>query len=178
MGRYRTCVGCAFEGVACGERDKLRDAIAGLSVTSVKWKCEWRRPKFAPGDPVFVSIVTHWGRDDDGVDHAELATFPGVYIDQAKAPSKAIVFIAPGTPSVQGETAFTPVRDGNGFCRLSQSYLTRREGVPDHVCDVCSNPVTLLGHADHCRHWPGPVLPGDDRAVVIIDADFDIGAFA
>jgi hypothetical protein len=160
MGRYRTCIGCAFEGMACAERDKLRDSLAGLGVTSVKWKCDWRKPRFLPGEPVFVSLVTRWGRDEHGDDFASTDTFPGVFVQQAKAPSKAIVFIAPGALSVHGEP-FTPVRDGNGFCRLSQSYLSRREGVPDHICKYCSNPVAALGHADYCERatYTAPAEP-------------------
>lgn len=150
MSKFRTCLGCLFEKQACGERDKMRDKTAGLGITSMKWRCGWRRSKYRPGDLVNVSIVTHyWGQDDDGRAHMSTDTFHGVVIQVAAVPSKAVVFIQPGALGVHGE-AFQPSKDGNGFCRLPVAYLAPREGVPEAICAHCQNPVSLLGHAEHC----------------------------
>lgn len=151
MSKYRTCTGCKFEGLPCGERDRMRDKTAGLGITSMKWKCDWRKPKFKPGDLVQVSIVTHYhGQDDEGRAHMSTDTFPGIFIQNAKVPSRAIVFIKPGTVGNGGDEEFYPSKDGIGFCRLPLSYIAGREGPPEHVCSHCQNPISILGHADHC----------------------------
>lgn len=150
MSKYRTCVGCKFEHLPCGAREQMRKKTARLGITSMKWKCDWRRVKFSPGDLVQVSIVTHYrGQDDEGRSHMTTDTFPGIFIQQAKVPSKAIVFIRPGALGNSGEE-FTPSNGGVGFCRLPVAYISARDGIPEHVCAHCQNPVSILGHADYC----------------------------
>lgn len=151
--RYRTCLGCKFEGLPCGERDVMRAKVAGLGITSVKWKCDWRRPAFKPGDLVTVCILMFEDPNDYGSYALSFENFDGIFIRDATGSTKKIVYIQPGTIGDE-DSPFDPKGGGTGFCKLPRAYIKPRDGVPEHVCEYCENPSRILGHQEHCRYHP------------------------
>ncbi len=52
MTYYHPCKNCAVSAQACPRRLQIKSAISGLSVTSLKFKCEIRQPRFEAGQRV------------------------------------------------------------------------------------------------------------------------------
>ncbi len=141
---YRTCCGCVTEGQTCEARDRVRAQIRGLGVTSIRWKCGHRIPRFVVGDPVWAQTVTdHAGEYVDGEQFRD--DYPAVVIRDLG--SKMLVFIESGAPGRDyGDGApFQPSR--NGFCKVSLSRITKRDGERVDVCPYCEWPAPK-GHQD------------------------------
>lgn len=146
---YRTCAGCLFAKGPCGEREKLRQKLTGLGLTSVKFKCGWRRPEFRPGEAISISMITY----DDGYDAGSWCEYvDGYFVGDTSASSKVLVFAIPQSVSevFGGEIELR----NNGYMRLSRSYVKRREGVPASFCKDCGNLSAISGHTEWCKHHP------------------------
>ena len=52
MAYYHPCKNCAVDPSECAVRQKIKDQIAGLSVTSIKFKCKERTSRFRQGQRV------------------------------------------------------------------------------------------------------------------------------
>lgn len=59
---YAPCFNCDVKKAECLRRIELRAALAGLSVTSVKFRCDVRKAKFEPGQRVAFT----WTLFDNG----------------------------------------------------------------------------------------------------------------
>ena len=149
MAVYRTCTGCLFADGPCAERDKMRAKIAGMGITSLKWKCGWRRPKFSAGEPVHISMITY-GDEYDGGSWCELVD--GYFVSECTTSNKVLVFAIPESvaSTFDGEVALR----NNGYMRLSRSYVQRRQGVPASKCSSCGNLSSATGHSEWCKHHP------------------------
>lgn len=148
MTAFRTCVGCHLHGLQCEARDGLKAALAGLSITSVKWRCKSRRPMFAPGDPVWARTVADYG------DETTRDDFPATIIRLLG--TSALVFISQGSESRGGYIFET---SGNGFCKLPLSRLFERDGAKETLCRYCDAPASH-GHIPgySCSMEFGPAL--------------------
>ena len=138
---YRTCVGCIQQGQPCETRDKLRDKLKGLGVTSIKWKCSARVARLKRGDAVWAYTI------DGSNEYADNGSpfydyFPAVVIKQTG--SKMLVYIKPGVAGRDLDNT-TFKTDKNGFCKTPLSRLTQRDGDAEEVCRFCDLPASL-GH--------------------------------
>lgn len=149
---YQTCIGCVHGTGYCHEREATKAKVKGLGVTSLKWKCKFRRPVYEPGEAVWVSLFVGMYEGDWGIETPDYADFPGVVI-RLKG-SKAIIFVEPACMCRYGEYAFAPRNDGNGHVKVSLIHVKRREAVREHVCKGCERIVRLAGHEDYCRYMP------------------------
>lgn len=150
---YRSCQGCAFAKAQCEHRDKLRSSLAGLGITSVKWKCGARKPLFTTGDAVWaftVSSMTNADRYDDGEPYRD--TYPGFIVDMLG--TRALVYIAPGAP---GEDYPDIKFEGDGFCKLPLARLKPRAADHEDICPACQRPASA-GHAPAYSCNPLPEL--------------------
>lgn len=146
---FRTCAGCRF-AADCDEQRQFSASIKGLRITSVKWRCAKRRPKFEIGAPVWATVAIG-PTDDDG--RPFFASFPGNVVGYP-VPTKAMVFIRPDAPSQNGKYSFEP--RARGFCKLSLSRLQKRDsGEPCLVCEICQMP-DFQGHDDSCPRGAAP----------------------
>jgi len=152
---YRTCFGCVHGTGACQVRDDVKRQISGLGVTSLKWKCKWKRLAFRPGDAVYVETI---GYQPEGDEDVYISSWRATVI-QSKG-SQLICFIEPGTLD-DGEVPFEPKAHGNGHVKIPLSRVTRRDAVREHVCASCSRIVRLAGHEDYC--CDAPPKPREDR---------------
>ena len=80
MTAYRTCLHCVRARDLCERRADVARGVAGLGVTSVKFRCPERIPLFTPGQRVSVTwfIVDPDGRYGDGIHE----TWPATVIAQ------------------------------------------------------------------------------------------------
>jgi len=75
MPYYKPCFNCAADKAECKRRAEIKDAISGLHVRSISFRCEIRQQFFRPGQRVSFS----WGKLA-GYDPAnERETFCTVY---------------------------------------------------------------------------------------------------
>lgn len=89
MAYYHPCKNCAVDVVDCERRAELRKAIAGLHVTSIKFKCATREPLFRTGQRVKF-YWSHWDQSDyDGSGVENKLIFLGTVV--AEEGSKFIV---------------------------------------------------------------------------------------
>lgn len=135
---YRSCTGCIAQGQRCATRDALRKQIKGLGITSIKWRCDDRKPKYQVGDPVWVDTIA----DLSDADYRE--EFPGVVVDADGA--RPLVFIDPGSKSID-DTPFVPGGNGSGFCKIPLSRIKARDGDRQAICRSCSWPASK-GHQE------------------------------
>ncbi|WP_378952247.1 hypothetical protein [Mesorhizobium sp. ANAO-SY3R2] len=153
---YRTCVGCVHGTGYCHERERVREQVAGLGVTSLKWRCGWKRPQFRPGDPVWATtlfdIAAASDYDDEGPVQQE---YPATVIQNFG--SKLLVFIKPGVFEYgleDGDYPFSPKNSGTGFCKITLQRIRKRDGVRENVCHYCRQITRLQGHDDYCPSVP------------------------
>lgn len=139
MTTYLTCRGCISDKTKCEHRDAMRDRLKGLSVTSLKWKCAARAPRFVPGDPVWAD--TWNGETADNHGQWSMDYFPAVVIRMLG--SKALVYIKTGVESRDLEYTFQP--QNNGFCKITLLRLSPRDAQRDPPCEHCELPASQ-GH--------------------------------
>lgn len=149
---YRSCVGCVHGSGFCHARELVKAHVKGIGVTSLKWRCNWRRPIYQPGDAVWANIFTGWEDQGDswGREEANFVDFPGIVI-RLKG-SRAVIFIEPGADSYSGDYSFEPMKNGNGHVKIPIVRTRKRDAVREHICDSCERFVRLKGHEDWCRH--------------------------
>jgi hypothetical protein len=154
---YRTCTGCVFGTGYCHAREVVKAHVKGIGVTSLKWRCEYRRPVYQPGDAVWANLFTGWedGGDSWGREEQAFAEFPGVVI-RVKG-SKAVVFIEPGASSECEQYDFEPLKNGNGYVKIPLIRTRKRDALREHVCDCCGQVVRLKGHHEEYRCNIAPV---------------------
>lgn len=146
MATLRTCQGCIAQGQPCEAREKFLSSIKGYGITSVKWKCKERVPRYKAGDPVWALTVA--GHSEGYFDHGEPLRdeFPATVIRMVGA--KAIVFIKPGTEGKGHCGDGVPFETtGRGFCKIPLSRLTVRDGQLEAICKFCEQPETM-GHQE------------------------------
>jgi hypothetical protein len=75
----------------------------------------------------------------------------GFFVRESKGSNKVVVFVDPAE--------FREVFDGselsgNGYMKLSRTYVAPREGVPASVCSECGNVSDKDAHGDWCKNHP------------------------
>lgn len=70
MAYYHPCKNCAVGSNSCSRRADIRNAIAGLHVTSIKFECAKREPLFQPNQRVKFAWSywepSEYGASDNG----------------------------------------------------------------------------------------------------------------
>ncbi len=123
---YHPCKNCAVDAATCDRRLRVRDAIAGLHVTSVKFQCVKREPMFRSGQRVNFSW-SHWEQSDyDGSGCENKLVFSGTVV--AEKGSKFIVRV----DDADGVAADEDYED------MSPKHVFRNEGLVVKVkpCDM------------------------------------------
>lgn len=142
MAYYRSCLGCVREKQPCKARDAIRTKIAGLSVTSIKWRCGAREARINIGDPLWALTVDST-TESNGDGEPYRCYFPAVAVRARGA--AMIVYIAPGVKDEELEIEFDP--KSAGFCKIPLSRLKARDGEREAVCKSCERPASA-GHSE------------------------------
>lgn len=128
---YRTCVGCIKAKEQCNHRDYLRQKLAGLGLTSIKFACHERKEPFAPGDPVWVELYV----SDPDEDNQYTAPFPATIIRMVR--SQAVARVDLDARSDCGEYPFE-AKNENGFVKRPLKWFRPRDGERRIICPTCS----------------------------------------
>lgn len=145
MAYFHTCRVCAHGKVECPTRGALQKALSGLKVSSVKHRCAEFRPVFEPGQPVEVLTVawTTARHDDWQEDEPPRHWYPAHFIQMAS--TGPVVFVAPGSAPVDGDTDHVFEPRGQGFVRAALYRVRPRSGDAIDVteCIQCGAIPTL-----------------------------------
>ena len=141
---YGTCKGCTFEKTDCAERRKIGAKVRGLGITTMRWKCAWRRPAFSVGQPVVVPILER--SEYPGEDY--IHQFDGYVIGMKGRRVQAYIPKDNRFVETPGDFEFK----SGGFVGLSMDHVEVRDGVAEPVCNECHKTHRLDGHEDYCRH--------------------------
>ncbi len=113
---YKTCQGCAIDKEGCSRRKGIKDAVKGLDVTSINFKCRTRKPVFYRGQRVEVSWIINDGYEDFHIDF-------GATIISESSPGHFHIRVDDG-PS-RSDEGFSCPQDlsGNGHAKVSMHNL-------------------------------------------------------
>lgn len=133
MANYRTCLNCAHVPSECATRDRIKTAIAGLSVTSIKFRCPDRAPLYRAGDRVGVSWVLP---DEDGGWSREATeeTWPATVVSEIG--SKFLICVD-DVDSDYATPARSWINSANLYCKVTASKLSRLDEPRRLVCGLC-----------------------------------------
>lgn len=158
---YQTCRGCVHGDGFCQARENVKAHVKGLAITSIKWKCSWRRPIYHPGDAVWANLFADMEPHDDGWggDRPVFRDFPAVVIKMVG--SKVLLFVEPDAFDEYEEYQFEPKKGGNGYVKIPISRTRARDAGREPVCAGCTQLVRLKGHEDWCRYAPKGASAGN-----------------
>ena len=134
MTYYHPCKGCAIDPAGCDKRKNIKTALAGLSITSLKFKCAERKPLFYPGQRVSFSWAVCIGQDHEGEGRYRKMRFNGTVICESSRPTKFTVRVD---------------QDGDGYTEEPKNVF--RNG--GDVVNVRAADLVLLGKPD-CTFCP------------------------
>lgn len=133
MTYFRPCFNCATPRKECATAKRITAGLRGLGVTSIKFNCPDRKPKFTPGQRVSVSWLIH---DGDTYDESlwDLHTWPATV--SCESGSKFVVRV----DDVDSDLDL-PVREyvnsPNLYCKVSASKLAPLDEPPQPICKRC-----------------------------------------
>lgn len=135
MAAYRTCLNCAHAPNECATRDRIKQAIAGLSVTYLKFRCPDRAPIYRVGERVSVTwpVCVEAGYCDHPGDW-NLETWPATVIKEIG--SKFLICVDDVDSDLE-TPARSYIQNENLYCKVSASRLARLDEPKRAVCGLC-----------------------------------------
>lgn len=155
---YHPCAGCKVDKDKCNRRSEIRSAIAGLSVTSIKFKCEDRVPLFRSGQRVTFFWTVYSVECDYYADDPDVTQFNGTIIRETKSPWKYAIRVDQDADDYD----FAPkdVFKGGGFAVNVRTSDILAIDEPDRK--FCPSCLKYQGEDGLCQAFPGA---GWDRYV-------------
>lgn len=152
MTHYHQCTGCAVSKDTCKRRASLKTAMAGLSITSVKFKCTDRTALFSAGQRITFSWGILAGQDEDGEGVYDWVKFNGTIICEASRPNRFTVRV---DATGEGYTHHPKdvFRDGADVINVKSSSITLLDEPIREFCAIC---LKYEGEAGRCQADPTP----------------------
>lgn len=133
---YVTCIGCMTDRSLCERRKDIKNGLAGLNITSVRFKCDARKPKFAMGDRAIVC----WNYYED--EYPDEMTFKVTILKESK-PGRFQIKVDDGPSMCDDEYVAPDCLTGNGFATASHTILTPLDEPTLDICKACDSPVGI-----------------------------------
>lgn len=168
MALYKPCQNCAVDAASCQTRQKVRAAISGLGVTSIKFACKERKPMFHPGQrvafkwAVYGETGEYWDAEKVQCEfHATVMKEKGL---------RFIVRVDDGPDHLDGEiSAKDTFNNDNLVIKVKPSDM-KALGQPDvAICQVCAKYEGEKGchgygsKRDLYSYWPDECLRINER---------------
>lgn len=133
MAYFRTCLNCATPRKECATAKRISDGIRGLGITSVKFNCSDRKPKFFPGQRVEVSWMVHDGGSyDEGC--WDVHTWPATVSCES---GNRFVIRVDDVDSDLDLPVREYVRSHNLYCKVSAGKLKAIDEPDYPICKRC-----------------------------------------
>lgn len=135
---YVSCIGCTIDKISCGRRKDIKTGVAGLNITSVRFKCDARKPKFASGERATVS----WNFYDG--EYADEVTFKVTILKESK-PGRFQIKVDDGPSIFHEDDGYVAPEclTGNGFATASHTILAPLDEPALAICKACDSPVGI-----------------------------------
>jgi len=133
MAYYRTCFNCLDRHTKCETREQIKRSLAGLSVTSIAFRCPDRKPVFTPGERAQVTWHVYpedWAYEDG----ASPESWPATVVQEV---GTKFVIKVDDVESDCGTPARDYVKNQNLYCKVSASKLTRLDEPFREFCAKC-----------------------------------------
>lgn len=134
MGYYKPCKNCAVDLTTCPRRKMVKDSIAGLSVTSIKFKCQDRVPLFKAGQRVSL-MWTCWSEGDDGPDDGLPVRFKATVIAEQRL--RFIVRVDDADDLEQGIPARNVFKNDNLVIKAKPADMAWIDEPDRTICQTC-----------------------------------------
>lgn len=145
---YHQCRGCTVDHNKCGIRAELRAAIKGLNVTSIKFNCKERKPKFLTGNRVLVTLPFYEVYGPQGETDTHLIDFKGTVICERKTRGNYKVKIDDGPDADDGNyTSPEDLKSNTGYVAVKGEHVSPLNEFDRTVCKECE---AVDGHEDYC----------------------------
>lgn len=134
MTAYRTCHNCRVDRATCPRLSAIKTQVAGLNLTSVKFKCADRVPLYAPGDRVMVTWTVSLG---DYPDEANDEMWPATVVGEK---GSQFIICVDDVDSDEGTPAKSYVHNDTLYAKASANRLavmTGGDNAPRSVCGLC-----------------------------------------
>ncbi len=154
MAHFRTCRTCERAAGACEIRDRLRAAVAGLAVSSLKHRCPTFSPLYKIGQPIEVLTVAWTGLKetyDYGEQEPPRHWYPG-HVIRWSVGGALIVFVREGTLPVLGADPFEP--RASGFIKVPMSRVRPSDHAPPIDTSECVQCGAIVAVGQPCNFEP------------------------
>lgn len=150
MTYLRTCHNCRFAREDCATRASLRESIAGLGITSAKFKCANRAPTYRTGQRVSVSWPVP---SEDGYAYEyDPESWPATIIGESGPRFKIVV---DDVASDLGTPAKDYLKNQTLYARVSAGKLKPLDEPSRLVCPACEAVPAIGGEISGCWGEPG-----------------------
>lgn len=133
---YRTCAGCRLAKSECSHRSYLRDTLAGMGITSIKFACALRKPLFEPGDPVSIWLISH----ERGDGHIDIASEECEATVIRCIGTKVMAYVHPN------EDTDYILKNENRYVKVAAQHVRKRDGERLKVCKDCDGIEGINAH--------------------------------
>lgn len=152
MANYRTCHNCRVDRNECATRGIIKQAVAGLHVTSIKFTCPDRAPLYRAGDRVSVTWLVNAEIDDHYPADYNEETWPATVIGEV---GPRWLICVDDVPSDLETPARDYIKSGNLYCKVSAGKLAPLDEPKRCVCDLCG----LVGGNGFEECWQQGTVP-------------------
>lgn len=139
---FATCRSCAARN-DCDIKNRIRQAIKGQRITSIKHTCHEHRLAFEIGQAVWAKVQQCPATNEDGYHGVTPSKewFPAHFIDVSmRTNTRGLVFVAYEAPARDAvSTCFYPVSesDRGAVCKVLWQNIEPRNAPPARACPTC-----------------------------------------
>jgi hypothetical protein len=143
---YATCRNCGVDRHTCERRAQVRAGVKGLGLTSIKFRCDMRRPLYHPGQRVEVTwkyYPADWEYDEG----YSLETWPATVIQETK---KGFLISVDDVPSSCDLPAREYIKNENLYCNVVAGKLSPLTEEDRPICAHCKSALNTDGTVTGC----------------------------
>lgn len=134
MANYRTCHNCRTDRNECANLARIKQAVAGLHVTSIKFNCPDRAPLYRTGDRVVVSWLVSSSVDDYYQNEYSQEIWPATVIKEI---GPKFLILVDDVDSDEGTPARSYIMSDTLYCKVSSGKLKPLDEPKRAVCGLC-----------------------------------------
>jgi len=143
MAYYHPCKSCTHAKTGCDKRDQMRASLKGLGVTSVKFKCQQRMPRFKMGQRVRFD----WTHYDDDSNEAIMTSFTGTIAYEKRGKLRFVIRVDQEESAEELHPKYV-FRNGGDVVAIKPDDIKLLDEPYRHICAEC---LAYQGETDRCN---------------------------